>query len=147
VYAYHHGGAGAVGALVVIRVVPAAIVSPFAAIVADRTRRELVMLVSDLVRAAAVGGSAALVYAGGPSYVVYVLASLLTMVGTIFRPAEAALLPALARSPEELAAANVSSSSIASIGGFAGPAIGALVLAASSTEIAFLVTTAAFLWS
>src|SRR5438552_18763845 len=55
IYAYRHGGAGAVGVLVVLRTVPAAIVSPFAAVLGDRVRRERVMLASDLVRAAAVG--------------------------------------------------------------------------------------------
>jgi MFS family permease len=146
-YAYHHGGAAAVGIVIVVRMVPAAIVSPFAAIVADRVRRERVMLISDLVRVVAAGGAAAIVFAGGPPAAVYALAALMTIVATIFRPAEAALLPSLARSPEELAASNVASSSIGSVGGFAGPALGGLILAASSSEVVFLFVAATFLWS
>lgn len=105
------------------------------------------MLASDLVRAAAVGGSALLVVGGGPVALVYALAALVSTVGTVFHPAQAALLPALARSPEELSAANVASSSIESVGGFAGPAVGGFVLAASSVQVAFLVTAATFVWS
>ncbi len=147
VYAYRHGGAAVVGLVIVVRMVPAAIVSPFAAIVADRSRRERVMLAADVVRVAALSGAAAIVFVGGPAAAVYALAALVTTVGTVFRPAEAALLPSLARSPEELAAANVASSSIESVGSFAGPALGGLVLAASSTGVVFLVAAATFLWS
>jgi MFS family permease len=146
VYAYRHGGAGAVGVLVLVRTLPAAIVSPFAAVIGDRVRREGVMLVSDLARAAAVGGGAAVVFAGGAWQLVYVIAGFVGAVATVFRPAEAALLPSLARTPEELAAANVSSSAIESVGAFVGPAVGGLVVAAS-TGAAFLVTAATFLWS
>lgn len=146
VFAFRHGGAGAVGILILVRTLPAAIVSPFAAVVTDRTRRERVMLVSDLLRAAAVGGAAAIVLAGGAWQLVYVVAGFTGAVATVFRPAQAALLPSLARTPDELAAANVSSSTIESVGQFAGPAIGGLVVAAS-TGAAFLVTAGTFLWS
>ena len=147
VYAYRHGGAGTVGLVIVLRMLPAALLSPFAAVIADRLRRERVMLTADLVRAAAVGASAALVFVGGPTALVYALAILISALATVFHPAQAALLPSLARSPEELTAANVSSSSIESIGCFVGPAVGGLVLAAFSVEAAFLFTAAAFLWS
>src|SRR5581483_11741051 len=66
VYAYRHGGATTVGLVIVVRMLPAAVISPFAAVLADRGRRELVMLASDLLRAAALGGAATLVAVGGP---------------------------------------------------------------------------------
>jgi predicted MFS family arabinose efflux permease len=147
VYAYRHGGAATVGLVIVVRMLPAAVISPFAAVIADRGRRELVMLASDLARAAAVAGAAAVAYAGGPPAAVYTVGVLVTILMTVFHPAEKALLPLLAHSPEELAAANVSSSSIESIGGFAGPAIGGLLLAAFSVEAAFVFVAATFLWS
>jgi len=147
VYAYRHGGAATVGLVIVVRMLPAAVISPFAAVLADRGRRELVMLASDLARAAAVGGAAAVVYAGGPPAAVYALGVVVTILMTVFHPAEKALLPLLANSPEELSAANVSSSSIDSIGGFAGPAAGGLLLAAFSIEATFVFVAATFLWS
>jgi MFS family permease len=147
VYAYRHGGASVVGLVIVARMVPAAIVAPFAAIVADRGRRKRVMLTCDLVRGAGMLAAAATVFAGGPAVAVYALAALVTTVGTVFHPAQAALLPALASSPEELSATNVTSSSIESIGSFVGPAAGGMILAVASTATAFLVASAAFLWS
>src|SRR5215831_7051108 len=147
VYAYRHGGAGTVGLLIVIRLLPAALLSPFAGVIGDRHRRERVMLVADLARVAAVGASAALVFLGGPTALVYALAVVTSAVATAFRPAQAALLPVVARSPEELTAANVSSSTIDSVGMFVGPALGGLVLAAFSVGAAFLFTAITFLWS
>ena len=43
VFAYNVGGAGAVGLVIVIRTVPAALVAPFAAVLADRYSRVAVM--------------------------------------------------------------------------------------------------------
>src|SRR5262249_48023914 len=62
-------------------------------------------------------------------------------------PAEAALLPTIARSPEELTAANVSSSTIDSVGSFIGPALGALLLAIQGPALVFALTAAACAWS
>jgi len=102
---------------------------------------------SDLARAALIGAAALAVFTDASPYAVYVLAVLVSVVATLFRPAEAALTPSLARTPEELTAANVSASTIESVGTFAGPAIGGLLLAAVGTSVAFLVTGALMLWS
>jgi MFS family permease len=147
VYAYGQGGAAAVGIVALLRTVPPAIVAPFAAIAGDRFRRERVMLAADVGRALLIGGAAAVALLDGPSAAVYALVACSSMTTMLFHPAQSALLPALARSPEELTAANVSASTIDSIGSFAGPAIGGLVLAASSPGVAFAFTSATFLWS
>ena len=78
VYAYLQGGATAVGIVSFARLIVAAAVAPFAATLADRFRRERVMLASDLVRAALVASAAACIFADGPALVVYVLATLTT---------------------------------------------------------------------
>jgi MFS family permease len=147
VYAYQHGGATAVGVVTAIRQVIAAIVAPFAASLADRFPRERVMLASDLGRLVTVGATAALVIAHSPALVVYVVATATTILGTIFRPAEAALLPLLARSPKELTAANVSSSTFDSLGVFVGPSIAAFLLALSGTAAALTFNAVTFAWS
>ena len=145
VYAYDAGGAAAVGLVTLVRTVASAVSAPFTALLGDRYRRELVMLVATLMRAGAMAGAAAVVLFDGPPAAVYAIAALVTLLSTAFRPAQAALLPSLARTPEELTAANVAASTITGVGSFAGAALGGLVLAATSVEVCFAVTAAIFL--
>jgi MFS family permease len=147
VYAYEQGGATAVGVVGLARWLAAAVASPFAALLGDRYDRRWVMVGSDLARAALIAGAALAVFAGARAIVIYVIAGLVGIAATAFRPAEAALIPSLARTPEELTAANVAASTIESVGIFGGPAIGGLLLATSGTGVVFLVTGAAMLWS
>jgi MFS family permease len=147
VYAYDHGGASAVGLMVLIRWLPAAFASPFMGILGDRYPRVLVMIGSDLLRAAAFAGMTAVVLLHGPPAVVYLLVGVASVISTAFRPAQAALLPALARTPDELTAANLSSSTIESLGFCVGPALGGLLLTVSNTWVVFALTGATFLWS
>ena len=147
VFAYRHGGAAAVGLVGLIRALPAAAAAPFAALLADRYRRERIMLAADIARAATIGGAGAAALADLAPSIVYALAGATSVLATAFGPAEKALLPQLARTPEELTAANVASSTIDSVGSFIGPALGGLLLAATSPGVVFLVTAATFLWS
>jgi len=147
VYAYEQGGAKAVGIVGLARWLAAAVASPFAALLGDRYDRRWVMVASDLVRAGLIGGAALAAYSGAPPIVVYVLAALVGVAATAFRPAQAALTPTLARTPEELTAANVAASTIESVGIFGGPAIGGLLLAATGAGTVFAVTAGALLWS
>ena len=147
VYAYHHGGASAVGLVNLIRWLPAAFASPLTAVLGDRYPRVPVMLGSDLLRAAALGAMTACVLTDAPAAAVYALAAAVGVISTAFQPAQAALLPALAATPEELTAANVSSSTLEALGYCAGPALGGILLAVSSTWVVFVVTGSTFLWS
>jgi len=147
VYAYEQGGATAVGVVTMVRWVAAAVASPFAALLGDRYDRRWVMVSSDLARAVLIGGAALAVYSDAPPLVVYALASLVGVAATPFRPAEAALIPTLVRTPEELTAANVAASSIESVGIFGGPALGGLLLVAKGPGTVFVVTASALLWS
>ena len=147
IYAYRHGGAAAVGAIALVRSVPAAVLGPFIAGLGDRFRRERVMLGADLTRAALVAFIAFATFAHLPRLVVFAVAAFGPICGMAFHPAQSSLLPALARTPEELTAANVSSSTIESVGAFAGPAVGGLVLAGFGVGAAFVVTAVTYLWS
>lgn len=140
VFSFEQGGATAVGVVGLLRWLAAGVVSPFAALLADRYERRAVMVASDLMRAALVAGAAAAVLADASAYIVYVLATLVSIAGTPFRPAEAALTPQLVRTPDELGAANVVASAIESSAIFAGPALGGLVLSWTSVSTTFLVT-------
>ena len=105
------------------------------------------MVVSDLVRAAALAGMAAIAAVDGPAWPVYVLACLATAAQSAFHPAQAAVLPALARTPEELTAANVASGTVATLTGLLGPALGGVLFAASSASVVFAATAACVLLS
>ena len=137
VYAYDHGGASAVGLIALIRWLPAAVASPFTAILGDRYPRVPVMLASDLLRAVGLATMAVCVLTDAPVGIVYVLAATVAVINTAFQPAQSALLPSLAKTPEELTAANVSSSTIESLGFCVGPALGGLLLAVSNVWVVF----------
>jgi MFS family permease len=147
VYAYRHGGASAVGLVGLIRWLPAAAASPFAAILGDRYPRVRVMLTTDLTRAIALAVMSAAVLTEAPPALVYGLASAVAVITTAFQPAQSALLPSLAQTPEELTAANVSSSTIESLGFCVGPALGGVLLAVANVWVVFALTSALFLWS
>lgn len=142
VYAYEQGGATAVGIVGMSRWLAAAVASPFAALLGDRYDRRVVMVASDLARALLIGGAAVAAYTHASPMVIYVISGLVGIAATAFRPAQAALVPSLARTPEELTAANVAASAVESIGIFGGPAIGGLLLAASGPGAVFIVTAA-----
>ena len=144
VFAYGHGGAPAVAIVALIRVIPAAVIAPFAAVLTDRFRRERVMLFADVSRAVLLVAAALVVAFSLPAAIVYVIAGAVTVLSTTFRPAQSALLPTVSRTPEELTAANVAMSTIASIGSFAGPALGGVLLAATNVEVVFACTAGTF---
>jgi len=147
VYAYGQGGPTAVGLLGVVRYVSMAVIGPFASVLGDRYPRKLVMAASDSVRAVLVIVAALLIAGDANQYWVYALAVLTSICATPFRPAQASLLPELASGPGDLAAANVASSTIESVGFFAGPAIAGLLLAVSSIQTVYIFNAATFVWS
>jgi MFS family permease len=147
VWVYEVGGIVAVGVWGTIRLVLAAIVTPFASTLADKFPRKRVMVTSDLVRALLISITAYLIWAETATPAIYVLATLAGLVAAPFRPAQAALLPRLARSPEELTSANGVASTVESLAFFVGPAIGGLMLAVWSVPAVIAFNVATFLWS
>ena len=147
VFAYDAGGPAAVGLLGLVRFGAAALTAPFVSVLADRYERRVVMAGADLLRVLTLGVAGVVALAGGPALLVYALAVVTTVAAAAFRPAQWAVLPSLARTPAELTAANVASSTIESVGIFVGPALGGLLLAATSPGVVFVATAGAFLWS
>jgi MFS family permease len=147
VYAYHSGGARAVSLLFFARFVLAALAAPWLGVLADRWSRRQLMLSADFVRCAIFATMTAVASAGGSAYIVYVLAVTSTIVSGAYAPAQAALMPSLVDSPEELTAANLVGNTVASLGMFAGPAIGGILLALSGPSAVFAFDGALFLWS
>src|SRR5215203_1237416 len=140
VFAYEEGGAAAVGLVGAIRLFPAAIAAPFAAGLGDRFPRERVLLVAGVLRTLLMVAAALAVFSSVPPLAVYCLAGVENLVGTVFRPLQGALLPVLSSSPEELTAANLGFATIESVATFAGPTLGGVLLATTSTGTVFAVT-------
>jgi MFS family permease len=140
VYAYNIGGEEAVGLVFLARLIPAAVLSPFAGLLGDRYPRERVLLVTNVVRVVLVGAAALAVFADADPWLVYSLSIAATIATTPFRSAQAALTPGLARTPEELTAANAVASGIESIAVFAGPALAGALFAVASTGLVFTIT-------
>ncbi len=138
VFAYEEGGASAVGIAGLVRLLPAALVAPFAASFGDRFRRERFLLVMTLVAAAGLGASAA-AYAADADVLVFAFAAVLGLAVTLIRPALQALLPSLARTPEELIAANGATSTIESLGTLVGPLLAGVLVSVADAGLVFAV--------
>jgi hypothetical protein len=146
VWAFGVGGASVVAAWAVARFILMAVVSPFAATFVDRLSRKKIMVTVDLVRFVLLVAVAASMPTA-PPLVVFVLAGLVSVFGTPFRPAQRALVPSLVTRPEELTAVNGTSSTLESLSFFAGPALAAGMLATTNVEVVLLFDAATFLWS
>lgn len=121
VYAYEASGPNAVGVVALAMLLPSAVVAPFAASLADRYPRERVLLAGYVVQAVAYAVTAAGMLSGAPPVLVYVAAAVQSAGTTFTRPAQGSLLPRLARTPEELTAANSVSGTIEGVGVLLGP--------------------------
>lgn len=147
VYAFKEGGAGAVGLVGFARLLPAALALPFAGALADRMRRERLLVTAGLVRAGAIGLAAAAAGLQAPGAIVYVLAVVATTAFTIYRPAHSALLPALCSTAADLTSANVVRSMLDAASALVAPLIAGGLLAVTSVAAAFAATGLASLYS
>ena len=136
-YAYAATGPASVGLAALVQLVPAALFAPVAASVGDRFARERVLLGGYLVQAVAFALTAAGMLAGASPAVVYAGAAVAAAALTLTRPAQGSLLPALARTPEELTAANGLSGSVEGVGLLLGPLAAAAILAGGSPGTVF----------
>ena len=144
VYAYGEGGAAAVGLAALVRMLPAGLAAPFVGLVADRRSRRDVLVVSCAGRAAAMAAIGGAVAADAPFALVLALATLVTVLQTAQRPAQAALLPLLAPTPRELAAANAAWSGLDNAGFLVGALLGGVLIASAGTMIVFSAMAAVF---
>jgi MFS family permease len=150
VYAYGRGGATASGLIAVAQLVPAALVAPFAATVADSRGGAFALQLGYVLQAGSVSGAAALMLAGGPALSVYLLAIFAATAVTLTRPAQAKRLSSLVDRPEQLTAATAVAGWIESVSALGGPLLAGIFIAVSGTGAAmaafgFALTVAAIL--
>jgi hypothetical protein len=144
VYAFGVGGVGAVGLVGVVRTLPAGLLAPAISSLTDRIPRHRVLLGIHGGRAALIGLAAVAIAAGWSPVVVFVVAPLDGLLAVLHRPTHMALMPSLARAPEELVASNAASSTLEGVGTLIGPAIGGGLVAIGMTSITFAVPAAGF---
>jgi MFS family permease len=129
--AYRAGGTSAVTLAVIARVLPGALAGPITALQADRHSRRTVLLV---LTGGAMATLAALAVASAldaPLAVLLGLAAIVSILAGGQPPAQAAMLPGLARNPRELAIAN----SLRQGFGNAGYCLGALAGGAAAASL------------
>jgi MFS family permease len=127
-YAYEASGPAAVGVVALAQLLPAAAFAPVSASLADRYPRDRVLLVGYVVQAVAYALTAAGMVLGAEPLLVYVAGAALAAAITFTRPAQGALLPSLAHTPEELTAANSVAGTVEGVGVLLGPLLAAGIL-------------------
>jgi MFS family permease len=140
VYSYELGGAAAAGIVAVVQLLPSAVLSPLIAGYGDRLPRERMLLMSYLAQAAGMAATAIALASSAPFPAVVALAALTTIGIGMTRPAHFALLPALARTADEVTAANVASSTIQNVAILVAPALAGAILAISGAAAVFGLT-------
>ncbi|MDQ2967972.1 MAG: MFS transporter [Actinomycetota bacterium] len=136
VFAYEQGGTTAVGIAGMVRLLPGAVVAPFAASLGDRFRRERFLFAMTFVGSIALAASAAAAWMHSRT-LVFVFAAVVGLSATLIRPALQALLPSLARTPEELIASNCATSTIESVGTLIGPLCAGVLVALGNVGLVF----------
>lgn len=107
VFAYEQGGATAVGFVALGQLLPGVVLAPLLGGVADRRSPATLLKAGYSVQVLAMAAMAAVLWAHGPALAAYALAVLASTAGGPARPAQAALMPAVAREARQLTATNV----------------------------------------
>lgn len=139
IFAYDQGGAAAVGLVSLATLLPGALLTPLTSLIADRFARRDVLLGSAALRALLGLMIAAAVLAGFPLWAIVVVAVATRIAASPYRPAQAALMPQLAGSPQQMAASNALWNGLDSIGFVVGALLGGLAIAALDAEVAFAI--------
>jgi MFS family permease len=137
VYAFDAAGAAAVGIAGLVRLLPGAFAAPFGGLIGDRSSRRTVLIVSALATSALLGVATVAAAADASVAIVFVIAGLSTVATSPYIPAEGALMPLVARTPQELSAANVAHSALDNVGYLIGAVATGALLATASPQAVF----------
>ncbi len=141
VYAYDHGGTKASTAIVLIQLLPCVLLGPLLGAYADQHRPLRVLTGGYALQVVAMDAVATVMVLHAPTAVVFALAPLTALAFTVTRPAQAALFPAVVRTPEELTAANVMCGWTTGAASLLGPALAGVGLALHGPAFVVIVTT------
>jgi hypothetical protein len=129
VLAYVEGGTTAVAFLAIIRALPSVVLVPYLLARTNTIARDALLRLVVAARVICLVAITALVVADSSLALIFFLAAVDSVAGGLLRPLRSTLTPALARSTEELVAANVASTTGDGLAAMLGPGGAALVLA------------------
>ncbi|USQ75454.1 MFS transporter [Ornithinimicrobium cryptoxanthini] len=147
VWAYDVGGAALVGTWAGVRSLLGAVGAPIGGAIADRWSRRAYMLAVDAICAVLVVFTAAAIVLDLGMWAVLIPATVSSIVGVTFRPAQAGLLPRLVENPRQLTSANATAEIIDSTAQWVGPAIAGILLGLVGIVPVVLLQAVGFLWS
>lgn len=125
-----------------VQLAPAIVVAPFAAYAGDHFRPERVLAAGYAAQAVSMFATGAAMSAGRP-LIAYAAGAVAATCITFSRPVMGAILPIVARTPNDLVAANVVTRLTEYVGTLVGPLIAAVVLAQASPALVFGIGSAA----
>ncbi len=140
VFAYGRGGASASTSIVLVQLIPCIVLGPLIGAYVDRRRPSRVLRVGYGSQALTMAAVAVAIGLDAPTFVVFVLAPLTALSLTMTRSPQAAVLPAIVRTPDELTAANVMTGWTDGAASLVGPALVGVLLAVSGTAAAVAAT-------
>ena len=150
---FNRGGVIAAGLLGALRMVPAVASAMLSGTMLERFRGDRFLVALGLVRALAAGLTALTIFTAGRTMAdhqvtmvwLFVLAAVAAAAGAPVRPTQVTLMPAIARSPGELVAANTVWSTGEGLGAFGGPFVAGLLMAAGAPAAVAAVAAVTFL--
>lgn len=142
VYGFEAHGVVGVGLVALVRLLPGAIASPFAGLLADRYSRRNMLILSSLAMAIVLAAAALAAGFDASVGIVFVFPALYAVAFSAYVPAEVALFPVLARTPQELSASNVNHAAMESAGFIAAAIATGFLLTATSPGTVFAIAAA-----
>lgn len=139
VYGFEAHGVAGVGLVALIRLLPGALFSPFAGLIADRRSRREVLVVAAAGMAVVLAGAALAAGLDASTNLVFAFPALYALALAAYAPAEAALFPVLARTPQELSASNVNHAAMENAGFIVAAIASGFLLTATSPGTVFAV--------
>ncbi|HEX5148550.1 MAG TPA: cyclic nucleotide-binding domain-containing protein, partial [Candidatus Limnocylindrales bacterium] len=125
---YGIGGPAAVATVAVLRTVPSVALAPLLTTAARGLAADTMLRLTLVVRVVAIAMTAILLLARAPSTAIYLPVAVDAVAATLLRPIRGSLLPAIARSPDELVAGNVALTTGDSLANLVGPSLATAAL-------------------
>lgn len=137
VYGFEAHGIVGVGLVALIRYLPGALVAPVAGVMIDRYSRRATLVWSAVAMFLILAGAATAAALGAPSAVVFVFPGLYAIASAPYAPAESAMSPMLATTPQQLSAGNVNHAAMENGGSLLGAIVTGALLTATSPAFIF----------